>query len=60
MCQSEDLKVKLREEKEDRKIREAALQDAVKELEQQHSDLKVISFVGASNKKGSLGTLSEN
>lgn len=38
------MKVKLLGEKEDHKKQEAALHDNVKELEQQYSDLMVISF----------------
>ena len=43
MRRSEDLKVNLLEERKDQRKQEAALRDAVKELEQQHSDLQVIS-----------------
>ena len=47
LSQSEDMKVKMLMEKEDQKKREAVLRDTVYELEQQHSELKVIFWDGA-------------
>ena len=44
LSRSENSKVKLLEEKEDQKRREAALRDTVNGLEQQHTELKVISY----------------
>lgn len=43
--QSEDLTAKLLETKENQKKQESVMQGSIKQLEQQHSDLMVISCI---------------